>query len=320
MTSSIPLHPAHRLRQAGLTLVELMVAMLLGLVVIGAVVSVLLSSRQSYSTNYSLSQVQDNARIAFELMARDIRQAGSSPCGNSTVSDVLNGAGWYRWVNGAGLFGVDAASSLTPLPANPAPDANMPAIVTRGAGQVSANFITAGAGCAAGVPMTTAPTDVGIGANDLVLACDGTQAYIYQTAAFNAGLPVAAVGAGTPGNSSQLSCASFSNSAYVAPYQAHAWYIGAAGAGAPPDTLSLYRAHYVGNALVSDEIIRGATNLQIAYLTGGTNFVNAAAVGGAWNTVNTVRLALTLQTLTNPNNATSPEPLVRTFETTIRVR
>jgi type IV pilus assembly protein PilW len=171
--------------------------------------------------------------------------------------------------------------------------------------------------------MAAAPTDVGIGANDLVLACDGTQAYIYQTAAFSAGLPLTAAGTGTPGNTSGLGCASFSSSAYVAPYQAFAWYIGPAGAGAPKNTLptlSLYRAHYTGNALVSDEIIRGVTNMQIAYLTNGINFVNAAAVGTAWDTVTNVRLTLTLQTLTNPNNNTNPEPLVRTFDTTIRVR
>ncbi len=320
MTSPTPSNLPSRLRQAGLTLVELMVAMLLGLVVIGAVVSVLLSSRQSYTTNNGLSQVQDNARIAFELMARDIRQAGSSPCGNGTVNDVLGGSGWYRWVNGAGLFGVDNANALAPAPTVPAPAANMPAIVTRGAGQVSANLITAGTACAANAPMINAPTDVGIGANDLVFACDGTQAYIYQTAAFNAGLPLAAVGTGTPGNSSQLGCSSFSSSAYVAPYQAYAWYLGAAGAGAQTGTLSLYRAHYTGNALVSDEIIRGVTNLQVAYLTSGTNFVSAATVGASWNAVNAVRLTLTLQTRTNPNNNTNPEPLVRTFDTTIRVR
>ncbi|MGA8008100.1 MAG: prepilin-type N-terminal cleavage/methylation domain-containing protein [Thiomonas sp.] len=318
MSPSTLSFPTRRLRQGGLTLVELMVAMLLGLVVIGAVVSVLLSSRQSYATNNGLGQLQDNARIAFELMARDIRQAGSSPCGNSTINDVLNGNGWYRWVNGAGLFGVDDASTLTPLPVSPAPTANMPSIVTRGVGQVSADAITAGAACTAGAPMANAPTDVGIGTNDLVMTCDGTQAYIYQTAAFNAGLPVAT--GGTPGNSSQLGCASFGSSGYVAPYQAHAWYLGAAGAGAPAGTQSLYRAHYAGNALVSDEIIRGVTNLRIAYLTTGTDFVNAAAVGTAWNTVSTVRLTLTMQTLTNPNNTTSPEPLVRTFDTTIRVR
>ena len=319
MTPSPHSLPPRRARQVGLTLVELMVAMLLGLVVVGAVVSVLLSSRQSYSTNSTLGQLQDNARIAFELMARDIRQAGSSPCGNSTVNDVLSGTGWYKWANGAGLFGVDNASALAPLPNGPAPAANTPALVTRGVGQVSANSITAGAACNAGAPMTTAPTDVGIGTDDLVLTCDSTQAYIYQAGAFNAGLPLTS--GGTPGNGSALGCASFGNSAYVAPYQANAWYIGTAGAGAPANTLSLYRAHYVGNALVSDEIVRGVTAMQLSYLAGtATNFVPAATVGTAWNTVTAVRLALTLQTRTNPNNNTNPEPLVRTFDTTIRVR
>ena len=326
MTISLSPQSPRRIRQVGLTLVELMVAMLLGLVVVGAVVSVLLSSRQSYTTNNALSQVQDNARIAFELMARDIRQAGSSPCGNSNVSDVLAGNGWYHWDNGAGLFGVDDATTLAPLPGGPAPTAShpsLPAIVTRGVGQVSANLIKAGATIADGVPMDNAPADVGIGANDLVLACDGTLAYIYQAADFKTGLlPLAGASSPPPGNArQQLGTSTFSSSAYVAPYQAFAWYLGDAGAGAPAGTLSLYRAHYAGNALVSDEIIRGVTKMQIAYLTdGANNFVSAATVGTAWNTVTNVRLSLTLQTLTNPNNASNPEPLVRTFDTTIRVR
>ena len=61
--------------------------------------------------------------------------------------------------------------------------------------------------------------------------------------------------------------------------------------------------------------------MQLSYLAGtATNFVPAATVGTAWNTVTAVRLALTLQTRTNPNNNTNPEPLVRTFDTTIHVR
>jgi type IV pilus assembly protein PilW len=315
--------PSHRLRQAGLTLVELMVAMLLGLVVIGAVVSVLLTSRQSYTTTGGLSQLQDNARIAFELMARDIRQAGSTPCGNSAVNDMLAGNGWYRWVNGAGLFGVNDAANLDPLPATPAPSGGFAALVTRGAGVVSGNRVTPGAACTAIVPMQLAPSDVDIAANDLVLACDGTQSYIFQAAAFSGGLPMA--GGGTPGNSSaQLaSCQSFSPSAYVAPYHADAWYVGPAGAGAPNGTLSLYRAHYAGNALVSDEIVRGVTNLQVSYLTAGPNLVAAGDIAAAaWNTVSAVHLTLTLQTVTNPQNvnAAAQERLVRTFDTTIRVR
>jgi|YelNatPaOPRAMG01_1025707.scaffolds.fasta_scaffold03263_11 type IV pilus assembly protein PilW len=323
-----PVHFPCRPRQSGLTLIELMVAMLLGLVVVGAVVSVLLTSRQSYTTTNGLSQLQDNARIAFELMARDIRQAGSSPCGNTAVNDMLAGNGWYRWVNGAGLFGVDDASALSPLPASPAPSGGFPALVTRGAGTVSRELIQVQQNsasqvqqdCASKVPMAEAPTDVGIGTNDLVFACDGTQAYIFQAAAFDAGLPLAANA--TPGNSAaQLGCSQFSSSAYVAPYDADAWYIGAAGQGAPAGTLSLYRAHYAGNQLVSDEIIRGVTALQVSYLTGGPTLATATDVGGNWGSVSAVHLALTLQTVTNPQNTTpNQERLIRTFDTTIRVR
>ncbi len=313
---------SRRPRQTGLTLVELMVAMLLGLIVVGAVVSVLLTSRQSYTTTNGLSQLQDSARIAFELMARDIRQAGSSPCGNTTVNDMLAGNGWYRWVNGAGLFGVDDAANLSPAPTAPAPSGGSPALITRGAGTVSLNLIQAGPGCASKVPMQAAPTDVGIGSNDLVFACDGTQAYVFQTGAFNAGLPLAANA--TPGNSAaQLSCTSFSSSAYVAPYQAYAWYVAPSSAQLQghPAMLSLYRAHYAGNQLVSDEIIRGVTGLRLAYLTGGPALVNAGGIAAnAWNTVSAVRVSLTLETVTNPLNKQTPERLVRTFDTTIHVR
>lgn len=309
-------------RQTGLTLVELMVAMLLGLIVVGAVVSVLLTSRQSYTTTNGLSQLQDNARIAFELMARDIRQAGSSPCGNTTVNDMLAGNGWYRWVNGAGLFGVDDAANLSPQPTAPAPSSGFPALVTRGAGPVSRKLILAGQSCKDKVPMSEAPADVGIGANDLVFACDGTQAYVFQTGAFNAGLPL--VPLGTPGNSAvQLGCTSFSSSAYVAPYQAYAWYVAPSSIqlqGYSP-VLSLYRAHYAGNQLVSDEIIRGVTGLQLAYLIGGPDLVNASDIAAsAWNAVSAVRVSLTLETVTNPLNKQTPERLVRTFDTTIHVR
>ena len=59
-------------KQRGFSLVELMIALVLGLMVIGGVTSVFLSNKQSFRTNTALSQVQENSRIAFELMARDI--------------------------------------------------------------------------------------------------------------------------------------------------------------------------------------------------------------------------------------------------------
>jgi len=69
-------------RERGLTLVELMVAMALGLVILIGVVYVFAGSRASYRHQESYSAVQESGRIALELMGRDLRMAGHTGCGN----------------------------------------------------------------------------------------------------------------------------------------------------------------------------------------------------------------------------------------------
>lgn len=71
-----------RSRQGGLTLVELMIGIALGLVVILAVVYVFAGSRASHRHQESFSAVQESGRIALEVLARDIRMAGNPGCGN----------------------------------------------------------------------------------------------------------------------------------------------------------------------------------------------------------------------------------------------
>jgi len=70
-------------RSRGFSLVELMVAMALGLVIVGGVVSVLTANKRSYRANEGLAQVQEAARTAFELIARDVRQSGNTGCDNA---------------------------------------------------------------------------------------------------------------------------------------------------------------------------------------------------------------------------------------------
>jgi len=326
MNISVKYRLAAGSRDQGFTLVELMIAMVLGVVLIGGVISVLLANKQSAKTNSALSQLQDNSRTAFEMMARDIRQAGSTPCGNTAVTNnlnSLNGANtdWYLWGNS--IQGADNATTASPaLPGAIAQSG----IATHGEGPVSTSLITAGAACANGAPLATAPA--GINAGDLVMACDTNQAYIFQTAAFAGGiLPVAAIGAGgAPGNAAAtLGCGSFAQSAYVAPYEADYWYVRAAGTGAPANTLSLYRARYSAGVLQSNEIIRGVRELLITYhTTGATGFVSATAVGAAWSAVDAVRVTLTLQSLDARSgvgtNVAQPTSLMRTFTTTIGIR
>ena len=310
--------------QVGFSLIELMISLVLGLVLIGGVISVFLSNQQSYRTNQALSQLQDNARTAFEMMARDIRQAGSSPCGNASVTNSLaslNGANndTYIWANNP-IQGFDDATTLTG-PALPGA-VNQSAIVTQGVGSISTPNIQAGASCATGAPFTSAPTDITAG--DLVLACDVSQAYIYQTSGFAGGALKLAT-TGLPGNSStNLACSTFGQSAYVAPYQAHYWYIAPAGAGAPAGALSLYRARFAAGLFVSDEIIRGVRDMTLSYhRANATGFVDAATVGTAWATVDAVQITLILRNTDQRVGSSSDSqaaPLERTFTTTVGLR
>jgi len=65
-----------RRRQVGLTLVELMVALVIGLVVAAAAVAALLVARNGFTTVDSTAQLRENARFTSDLIQRLAVQAG----------------------------------------------------------------------------------------------------------------------------------------------------------------------------------------------------------------------------------------------------
>lgn len=101
-----PLRAKQRVEQAGVTLVELLVALVLGLFLIGGVISVYLSTQQNFKTTENLSRLQEGARFAFEQMGREIREAGATPCGVKAVSSIMRTGTsttppwWADWDNG----------------------------------------------------------------------------------------------------------------------------------------------------------------------------------------------------------------------------
>ncbi len=71
--------PKLRMKNRGFTLVELLVAMGLGLVVLGTVLKVFVSQNRTNAAQQEVAYAQQNVRAAMDLMAREIRNAGYDP-------------------------------------------------------------------------------------------------------------------------------------------------------------------------------------------------------------------------------------------------
>lgn len=84
-------------RQAGLTLVELLVAVTLGLLVTLAAVAALLIGRQGFTSVDQSSQLRENARFAASLIQRIVIQAGYESHRDGTVASA-----WRYFCSGSG--------------------------------------------------------------------------------------------------------------------------------------------------------------------------------------------------------------------------
>lgn len=74
--------------QRGFTLVELMIATLLGVLVTGGVIQIFISAKQAYRLQENLSRLQENGRMAMDRMSFDIRMAGYADYSCVPVSTI----------------------------------------------------------------------------------------------------------------------------------------------------------------------------------------------------------------------------------------
>lgn len=65
-----------RNRQSGLSLVELMVAMVLGLILMAGAIQIMAGTRQSFRFNEGMTIIQENGRYAISILERNIRLTG----------------------------------------------------------------------------------------------------------------------------------------------------------------------------------------------------------------------------------------------------
>jgi len=94
----------------GFSLVELMVALTIGLIILAATGMLFVSSKKGYSTQDSLAHLQENGRFAIQFIVKDLRLAGYYGC-----VDDINAESIHSTLNGDTSFDYNAQTPIEGL-------------------------------------------------------------------------------------------------------------------------------------------------------------------------------------------------------------
>jgi type IV pilus assembly protein PilW len=327
---------------AGFTLIELMVAMLLGLIVIAGVTSVFLANQQVYRSNSALNDVQENSRMSFELMADNIREAGLLGCSNNgQVANVLTDSGtdWYaNWSYALVGYGTGTAAANPALTVGTAVGNQVKG--TDSLMILSATDIGLSVNTQAANTFTLNGTNNDLVANTIMIVCDPYQATLFRASSYtpSATNPVVGFAVGsttncstglayptvcTPGGSAYT----YAANSPIATLSGGVWYLGCNSANCAGTSLYLATVNTATNTVTFQEMVRGVTVMNITYnVANSTSFVPASAVTN-WSAVNAVQVNLTVQQSSGANagaytgtNSANAAPIQRTYTFTSAVR
>ncbi len=266
-------------RQSGLSLIELMIAITLGLILTAGLVQIFASNQQSFSLTTASSRVQETGRISAQLLSKAIRNADYWGCSGGLGNAVnnLNPAGSsYDAVTfgfGSGLEGADNADgSGVEL-------ANTDSFTIRGVGGDADIKITQVMAQASAVLHVNDSTN--LDPDDVLFITDCRGGDIFQaTNVNNNGTVVHNTGSSDPGNSNPnnpgcpganahcLSQVYDQGASIYTPYFEQ-YYIATGASGEP--SLFMRTADYDGSggsgigSLSTLEMVDGVENMQILY-------------------------------------------------------
>ncbi|MEO7241279.1 MAG: prepilin-type N-terminal cleavage/methylation domain-containing protein [Variovorax sp.] len=290
----------------GFGLVELMVGLALGLIVVVLVSSVFLGTHQATRTTDSLGRAQETVRTAFEVMARELREAGGNPCdSNVPVANVLNSA------QGTAAWSVDWEQPFQGFDDN---QVFAGAAFGTGVGQrvigtdaVMAKYIadldglTVVAHDNAAARFTVNNTPPRVRAGGLLMVCTYGQGAVFSASAVGAGSIDHVASGATDGNCStglgvptlcvgSGSSYVFGPGAKIGQVISTGWYIGNNGR---PETggRSLFRVARDG----PEEIAEGISDMQLEYVVPGAAAYASAGAITDWAGVAGLRVTLTLR-------------------------
>ena len=356
MTEKDNMNKAKR-QQAGLSLIEIMVAIVIGSLLLLGATSLLINNKRIYQTQDQLGRMQENARFAVQRMFHDISMAGYFGCTgvagvitNNLNNNLATGGADYDvshpvegFDNATGNW-LPSGRTFAPAPARTRA-LGTDGITVRGMSGMSYYLDSAS-------PITSPTDDVkvvipagmeldkAIEEDDYVMLADCKGADIFQvtdvtpyTSATGAKILTLEHDATDDNKTDSLhklyqdyenrdTGANKKSVAKVARLNVSRYYIAAGSKGADARgriSNSLYRNN--------EELVEGVQDMQLLYGIDSAiddnatpdQYVNAAGVGTNWSKIVSVKITLTFEPV-DKNYADTPDDPEWTYTTTIRIR
>ncbi len=273
-------------KQKGFSIVELMIAMVLGLLLMAGVTKVYLSTKGTYNLSENLSRLQENARFAMHYLTQDARMAGFIPCRLSgNMANALYSAENYFDFFNQSIIGYEGGVSTF--------DSGFPSVGTSPGDRVAGTdaVVILRGGTEQYKVVQHNPTSAQFKLNDLhtlddgdiALICDGTDAAIFQVTNVNSSnvTVVHNSGTGTPGNctvqlggngdctdTTGMDPHAYGPGSQIVKFDAVGYFIGVSNSG---NSRSLYRRRLGINngtstaAFAIEELLEGIESMQVLY-------------------------------------------------------
>ncbi len=319
-------------RESGVGLVEILVAMLLGLLLTMGMVQIFIGSKQAYRAQDALSRIQETGRYAMEVLTSNIRMAGFQGCGSldevtpNVVANSMPGLASFNAQSAVRGYEYQANGTFSPLYGDTSGTGDDPASVLPGTDVITVSRVSECSTYLAG-GMTSESADIAINsanscgfqAGDLVLITDCDSSDLFRVSAVSA--PV--------GTTIQLSHDNVQNStnrlgkvygqdARIYKFLQLDYFVRNNAFGQP----ALYTRTNGGAA---QELADGVTDLQITYGEDTTNnffvdqYVTPQLVTD-WGRVNSVRAVLTLSSRAGNLSIDNQRGFTQTMTSTIGLR
>lgn len=292
-------------KQSGLSLVEVLIGIVLGLFLIGGAIQTFLITKTSYRFSDSLARVQENGRFALEIMSRDLRMTGFYGCASFDPANINDSI-----INPSGTgYNVNLYSFAVPLDGSENSELNSSdRLILKGAMEDTYLLNAAAANVTADFQINAGSA---ISQSDVVAVGDCESIDIFQvtnTDAPTTGTIEHATSGVNPGNLVTTMSKVYGEDAQISRLFAIQYFIAAGTNGEP----SLFRS--INN--IDEELLSGVEDMQILYGedTDGdgtpNRYVDAATGTLDMADVTSVRISLLIRSF---EDQITEDPQVYTF-------